>query len=93
MIEWLAVWFSVCSVLGAGMAVHDKRAAIKGKYRVRESSLLLAGALGGALVMWLVMLVIHHKTRRLKFMLSLPLMALLHIAAVWLVVSQGGLYA
>ena len=40
------------------------------------------GAVGGAPVMLLTMLVIRHKTRHAKFMLTLPLFTLLHLAAI-----------
>ena len=68
------------------MTVTDKHRAVKGKYRFSEKSLMLFGILGGALPMLLTMLLIHHKTRKKKFMMGLPAIIVLHIVfllSVW----------
>ncbi len=69
--------------------VYDKLAAIRNpKNRIRESSLLILGALGGALPMVLTMLIIQHKTSKKKFMLSLPFMAMGHAAGLMFLYLQ-----
>ena len=47
----LAVWLVVCNGIAVALTIHDKSCAQRGKWRVRESTLLLFGALGGALGM------------------------------------------
>ena len=83
----LALWEIIISLLAIIFTVHDKSCAKKGKWRVRESTLLLLGALGGAFAMFLTMRCIHHKTKHAKFMLGLPALFLLHLAllitAIW----------
>ena len=69
----------VVSVLAVVLCVYDKYAAITRVYRVRESLLYLVSFMGGALVMFLTMLFVRHKTKRFGFMTALPLMALLHV--------------
>lgn len=63
------------------VTVYDKLAATRNpKGRIRERSLLIVGLLGGALPMIATMLIIRHKTSKKKFMLTLPLMIMLHTA-------------
>ena len=51
----------------------DKHKAIKGKWRVPEATLIGIAALGGALGAFLGMLIWHHKTRKWKFRILVPL--------------------
>ncbi|MEA4964445.1 MAG: DUF1294 domain-containing protein [Oscillospiraceae bacterium] len=57
----------------------DKRKARTGAWRIPERTLLLAAFLGGSLGTLLGMLVFHHKTRKLKFQILVPLFLLLHL--------------
>ena len=84
MTELLPVNFWIIYLIGinlsaSGAAFIDKLHAKTSARRSPERTLLLLGALGGALGEWIVMLIIRHKTRRRKFMLGLPLFVILHI--------------
>ena len=63
-------------------------AAVKGKWRVPEATLMLVGLFGGATAMLVTMKVIRHKTKHMKFMVGLPLEIALQAALlclwVWL---------
>lgn len=67
------------SVLAAVLCIYDKYAAIAKAYRTRETFLYLVSFMGGALIMFLTMLLVRHKTKRFGFMTALPLMALAHV--------------
>lgn len=83
----LGVWAGVWSVISTIACVYDKRAAKKRpRHRVRESTLLLLSALGGSVVMYLVMLLIRHKTKHIKFMLGIPLIVLAQAGLIAVVV-------
>ena len=58
----------------------DKRKAIKNSYRISEAFLFLLSVLGGSLGSLLAMKVFHHKTRKMKFTLGLPLIFILHLS-------------
>ena len=75
-------YIALIGTISAILTRYDKIAAIGRKRRIPESSLLWIALLGGALPMYLVMIVIRHKTRHKKFMILLPLMAVLHTAIV-----------
>ncbi|MBQ8978890.1 MAG: DUF1294 domain-containing protein [Oscillospiraceae bacterium] len=82
--EAVAVILLLLQLISFAAYGSDKRKAVHGKRRTPERVLLsLAfaapfGALAG-------MLVFHHKTRKLRFTLTVPLFALLHIAAAVLI--------
>lgn len=58
----------------------DKLRAIKGWWRIPESTLLLLAAIGGSLGAWAGMYVFRHKTKHLKFVLGIPTILLLQFA-------------
>lgn len=60
----------------------DKLKAKRSKWRVPEATLLLFAVLGGSVGAWLGMKIWHHKTLHKKFKYGLPLIILIHIAAV-----------
>ena len=83
-------YLAVISIIAIILTVSDKRRAVKLKYRIRESVLLLFSALGGSVAMFITMLMIHHKTRHVKFMLGIPLIIVAQIAlfiVVWRLIN------
>ena len=78
----LVAWFALTSLVAVYLTRKDKRAAGKGKWRVKEATLLTVSALGGGAAMLVTMRLIRHKTNRKKFMWGIPLIILLQIAAL-----------
>lgn len=65
----LLVYFCVLSLYAGGICVYDKIAAKRyPRRRVRERTLLLIAAAGGAPAMLLAMLLVRHKTKHRKIM-------------------------
>lgn len=83
--KYFYLYLAIINVIAVIITVHDKNAAQKKRRRVRESTLLVIAALGGAPAMYLTMLTISHKTRKLKFMLGVPVIFLIELAAALLV--------
>jgi len=52
------------------------------KIRVPESALLVISLLGGSVAMFFTMLLIRHKTKKPKFMVGIPVIIVLQIAAI-----------
>ena len=73
----LFIYLIVINMISVIITIYDKRAAVKRRWRVRESTLLIVSALGGSVLMYLIMLLIRHKTRHVKFMLGIPLIFIL----------------
>jgi len=62
---------------------NDKRRAIYGKWRIKESTLWLIAVLGGSLFMQISMSLFRHKTRHLPFRVGMPLISLIHILIIF----------
>lgn len=65
----------------------DKHKAQADKWRVKESTLFLLSAIGGAVPMYISMQLFRHKTKHKSFMIGIPLIFLCHLiiagAAYW----------
>ena len=70
------------------VTVADKRRARKHRWRVPENTLLLVAALGGSPAMLTTMLLIRHKTRHPKFMIGIPLILILQVAALYFIMNR-----
>ena len=85
--KYILVYFAAISLLSVIVTVWDKKAARLHAMRVPEAVLLLLAALGGGLSMYVTMFITHHKTRKLKFMIGIPVIFVLQIClllfAVW----------
>ena len=57
----------------------DKRRAIKNKWRIPEKRLLLAALLGGAFGALWGMILFHHKTKKARFFLTVPVLFVLQV--------------
>lgn len=69
----------VINIIAVIVTVHDKSAAQRGAWRVKERALMLISALGGAPAMYLTMLTIHHKTRKPLFMIGIPVIFIIEL--------------
>ncbi len=65
------------NILGFALFGIDKKRAENGRYRVSEASLILNAVFGGALGCLLGMKVFHHKTKKKKFTITIPLLLIL----------------
>lgn len=71
------IYFIIINIIAIIVTVYDKYCAQHNKWRVKESTLLLISCLGGSIFMYITMQIIHHKTKKLKFMLGIPLIIIL----------------
>ncbi len=70
------------NILSFLLFAYDKRCAVHHAWRVPERTLLLVCFFGGAVGGYLAMWVCHHKTRKWKFKLAVPLVMVIH-AILW----------
>ena len=74
------IYFEIMNILAVALTVYDKRAAQTGRRRVKEKTLMLVAIGGGAAVMGLTMLLIRHKTRKLKFVVGIPVIIIIQLS-------------
>lgn len=67
------------NIIGFFLILIDKVKACKNKWRIKENTLLLISILGGSIGELLSMLIFHHKTKKNKFIIFIPLLILVQI--------------
>ena len=69
----LFVYLIIINIIAFGMYGIDKQKAIKKQWRIPEAQLLAVAAIGGSAGALLGIQFFHHKTRKWKFRLGVPL--------------------
>ena len=87
----LIIYCVIVNIVAVVITKHDKKAARKGWRRVPERVLLIAAALSGCVVMYITMRAIHHKTRKKKFMIGIPVIFILECAAAAMIIILPGI--
>ena len=77
----IAAWFALISLVAVIATVADKIKAKRGRWRVPEATLMGISVLGGSVAMLVTMIMIRHKTKHMKFMVGIPIVIALQIAA------------
>ena len=75
----LAIYLILINLISVIITIYDKHCAVKRRWRVKESTLLILSVSGGSVGMYITMLLIRHKTRHLKFMLGIPMILILQL--------------
>ncbi len=73
----------IVSIIAVIVTAKDKIRAINGGRRTPEATLLLLSALGGSVMMFVMMLLIRHKTKHKKFMIGIPIIIVLQAVALY----------
>lgn len=69
----ILTYFILINIISAIVTAVDKFKAKHGKWRVSEKTLFILSAIGGAIGMYITMQLIHHKTKKMRFMVGIPL--------------------
>ena len=69
----LVGYLVIVNIIAFGMYGIDKQKAIKKQWRIPEAQLLAVAAIGGSAGALLGMQFFHHKTRKWKFRLGVPM--------------------
>lgn len=76
------IYLVLINIVAIFITVADKKKAKHNRWRIKEADLLLVSALGGAVGMYITMRIIHHKTRKAKFMAGIPIIFFTELIAV-----------
>ena len=74
------VFLALINLISFAMCFADKKKAQRGKWRIPESTLLWMSFFGGAFGMLLGMKLFRHKTKHLKFVITVPLLCVIWTA-------------
>lgn len=81
--ELIPLYFLIINALGFALMLVDKHRARKKLWRVPESTLIGIALLGGSLGCLIGMYTVRHKTRHLKFTISIPLILVIQLSLVF----------
>ncbi len=76
----VVIYFLIINIIAFAAMGRDKHNARINSRRIRERTLLLLTATGGALGSLLGMMIFHHKTKQKKFTVLVPFLLLCNIA-------------
>lgn len=78
-LEAIVIYLAAINVITFIMFGADKARAAKGRWRISESTLILAALLGGSTGALAGMRIFHHKTKHRKFTIGIPVILALQI--------------
>lgn len=76
------IYLIAISIIAIIATAVDKISAAAHGRRIPERTLLFISVLGGSAAMFLTMTIIHHKTRKLKFMAGIPAIIIVQLIIV-----------
>ncbi len=83
----LIIYFVIINLIAFILYGIDKKKAIRDKFRIPERVLIFVAVIGGALGAFLGMHIFHHKTKKKKFYITIPVFLIL-----WIVLIIWGYY-
>lgn len=86
--KYVIIYLLIINVITFLIYGLDKWKAKKDKWRVPEKTLLLLAVIGGSIGALLGMRVFRHKTKHVKFLIGVPVILILQVAAVWFMFSR-----
>lgn len=75
----IIIYLISINIIGFLIMWLDKRKAIKGSWRIPEKTLFIITAIGGGIGTIAGMYTFRHKTKKLNFIIGLPLITILEI--------------
>ena len=86
--RYLMYYLIIINIAAWLMYGLDKWKAKSGAWRIPERTLLLTALLGGSAGALAGMLLFHHKTRKPKFNVGVPVMLAAHCVILWLIFTK-----
>ncbi|MBR3592595.1 MAG: DUF1294 domain-containing protein [Clostridia bacterium] len=86
---YFQIYLCAINIIAIIVCTADKIKAQLNKWRISEKTLLAISVIGGALGMYITMLIIRHKTKHKTFMIGLPFLILVHVVAILLYLQRN----
>lgn len=80
--DYLLLYLLCINIFAFSLYGADKYKARHNRWRIPEKTLLLTAALGGSIGAYIGMKLFHHKTRKTKFAIGVPVIFLVQVFAV-----------
>ena len=82
--KWIIVYLLIMNLCGFAAMGLDKHKAKKKAWRLSEKLLFGISIFGGSIGTWMGMYVFHHKTKKAKFYLGIPLILVIQCALTFI---------
>ena len=82
LIKYVFFYLVAVNIIAMAVTLADKKASRRHRCRVQERLLFFIAIMGGSSFMYITMLSVHHKTKHKRFMIGLPIIIVLQIAAI-----------
>ena len=89
-IRFIVIYLIIINVIGFFLMGIDKGKARRKAWRIPEATLFTTGLLGGCPGVIIGMYVFHHKTKKPRFFIGLPVILGIQILAI-IILSRSGL--
>lgn len=77
--EILKYYLLIINIIGFLLIMVDKYKAIKKSWRIRENTLIFFAIIGAATGELISMLLFHHKTKKNKFIILIPIIIIIQM--------------
>ena len=77
--NYLFIIITLLNIITAILFIYDKYASSRRLQRISEKTLILLSIFGSSITLYFLMYIIHHKTRKIKFTVSIPLIIAIQI--------------
>lgn len=81
----IIIYVCVINVIAFLMYGLDKVKAKRRQWRIPESTLLGVAVIGGSIGAFLGMQIFHHKTKKPKFYIGIPVIFILQVIGIWVI--------
>lgn len=81
----IIIYVCVINVIAFLMYGLDKVKAKRRQWRIPESTLLGVAVIGGSIGAFLGMQIFHHKTKKPKFYIGVPVIFILQVIGIWVI--------
>lgn len=81
----IIIYVCVVNVIAFLMYGLDKVKAKRRQWRIPESTLLGVAVIGGSIGAFLGMQIFHHKTKKPKFYIGVPVIFILQVIGIWVI--------
>ena len=76
-------YFVFINIIGFIICYLDKKKSVYHKYRISEKLLLFISMIGGCYGFMLGMYIFHHKTKKIKFKILIPIICIIWLYVIW----------
>ncbi len=83
----VVIYYALINLILFIMMAIDKRKAVKNRWRISETTLLLTGLLGGAIGGLAAMKLVHHKNRKVYFYMVYVCAIIIHVFAIYFIAT------